>query len=88
MASSEQDKRLRAELAGLRVFPSESLGAEDVAPVSRAERDGKSARPYPRRLAPGSYSGRQWDHLKEERRRAEIKHQVIAWVTETCTSEP
>ena len=38
MASSEQDKRLRAELAqGLGYFPA-SLGAEDVARYPRADR--------------------------------------------------
>ena len=84
MASSEQDKQLRAELAqGLGYFPA-SLAAEDVARYREliagrkaredaGERDG---------WGPGGYKWRQWDHLKEERRRTEIETQGRASVAE------
>ena len=74
MASSEQDKQLRAELAqGLGYFPA-SLASEDIARYREqiakrkaredaGERDGWGA---------GGYKWRQWDHLKEERRRTEM----------------
>ena len=73
--SREESKRLRAELAeGLGFYPA-SLAHEDVtryreqiaqrkAREEAGERDG---------WGPGGYRWRQWDHLKEERRRTGIE---------------
>ena len=75
MASSEQDKRLRAELApGLGYFPA-SLGAEDGARYREqiAERKARAEAGERDGWGPGGYKWRQWDHLKEERRRTEIE---------------
>ena len=70
MASSEQDKRLRAELAqGLGYFPA-SLGAEDVARYREQIAERKA------REEAGEREGdheRRWDHLRENKRRAEVE---------------
>jgi hypothetical protein len=75
VASSEQHKRLRAELAqGLGYFPA-SLASEDVARY-REQIAGRKARAQAGERdgwGPGGYRWRQWDHLKEERRRTEIE---------------
>ena len=84
MASSEQDKRLRAELAqGLGYFPA-SLGAEDVARYREqiAKRKAREEAGIRDGWAPGGYKWRQWDHLKEERRRTEIERQGRASVAD------
>ena len=75
MASSEQDKQLRAELArGLGYFPA-SLAAEDVARYRGqiAERKAREEAGERDGWSPGGYKWRQWDHLREERRRTEIE---------------
>ena len=77
MASSEQDKRLRVELAqGLGYFPA-SLGAQDVARYREqiAERKAREEGSERDGWGPGGYKWRQWDHLKEERRRTAIETQ-------------
>ena len=77
MASSEQDKRLRAELAqGLGYFPA-SLAPEDVARYREqiAERKAREDAGERDGCGPGGYKWRQWDHLTEERRRTEIETQ-------------
>ena len=83
MASSEQDKRLRAELAeGLGFFPRPS--PEDVARYREqiAERKAREEAGERDGWAPGGYKWRQWDHLKEERRRTEIETQGRASVAD------
>ena len=73
VASSEQDKRLRAELAqGLGYFPA-SLAAEDVARYRHqiAERKARGEAGERDGWGPGGYKWRQWDHLKEERRHSD-----------------
>ena len=77
VASSEQDKRLRAELTqGLGYFPA-SLGAEDVARYREqiAERQARPQAGERDGWGPNGYRWRQWDHLKEERLRTEIETQ-------------
>jgi hypothetical protein len=75
--AQEEAKRLRAELAqGLGYFPA-SLAAEDVARY-REQIAKRTARQDPGERddwAPGGYRWRQWDHLREERRRTEIETQ-------------
>ena len=74
MASSEQDKQLRAELAqGLGYFPA-SLAAEDVARYRKqiAERKARAESGERDGWGPGGYKWRQWDHLRENKRRAEV----------------
>ena len=75
MTSSEQDKRLRAELAqGLGYFPA-SLGAQDVARY-REEIAERKARPQAGERdgwEPGGYKWHKWDHLREEKQRAEVE---------------
>ena len=75
MASSEQDKQLRAQLAqGLGYFPA-SLAAEDVARYREhtAERKAREEAGDRDGWGPGGYMWRKWDHLKEERRRTEVE---------------
>ena len=77
MASSDEDKRLRAELAqGLGYFPA-TLGAQDVARYREQIAERKAREEVGERdgWGPGGYKWRQWDHLKEERRRTEIETQ-------------
>ena len=84
MASSEQDKRLRAELAeGLGFYPA-SLAPEDVARYRNqiAQRKAREEAGERDRWGPGGYRWRQWDHLKEERRRIEIETQGRASVAD------
>ena len=84
MASSEQDKRLRAELArGLGMFPA-SLAAEDVARYREqiAQRKAREEAGQRDGWGPGGYRRRQWDHLKEERRRTDIETQARASVAD------
>ena len=84
VASSEQDKRLRAELAqGLGYFPA-SVTAEDVARYRHqiAERKARGEAGERDGWGPGGYKWRQWDHLKEERRRTEIETQGRASVAD------
>ena len=82
MASSEQDKRLRAELAeGLGFYPA-SLAPEDVTRCREqiAEREARAESGERDGWGPGGYKWRKWDHLKEERRRTEIERQGRASV--------
>ncbi len=75
MASSDQNKQLRAELAqGLGYFPA-SLAAEDVARYREhiAERKAREDAGVRDGWGLGGYKWRQWDHLQEERRRTEIE---------------
>ena len=84
MASSEQDKRLRAELAqGLGYFPA-SLGAEDVAryPREQAERQAREEAGERDGWGPNGYKWRQWDHLREEKRLSEMEAQGRASVAD------
>jgi hypothetical protein len=73
VASSDQDKQLRAELAqGLGYFPA-SLAAEDVARYRDQIAERKA------REEAGERDG--WDHLKEETRRTEVEtrgHAAVA----------
>ena len=67
--SREESKRLRAELAAASLAPGHVAGyreqiAERKARQEVGELDG---------WGPGGYRWRQWDHLKEERRRTEIE---------------
>ena len=84
MASSEQDKRLRAELAaGLGFYPARP-SPEDVARYASRSLSARPEREAGERdgWAPGGYKWRQWDHLKEERRRTEIEPQGRASVAD------
>ena len=75
MASSEQDKQLRAELAqGLGYFPA-SLAPEDVARYREqiAERKAREEAGKRDGWGRGGYKWRQWDHLRENKRRAEVE---------------
>jgi hypothetical protein len=84
VASSDPDKRLRAELAqGLGYFPA-SLAAEDVARYREqiAERKARQDAGERNGWGPGGYKWRQWDHLKEGRRRTEIERQGRASVAD------
>ena len=75
--SREESKRLRAELAeGLGFYPA-SVAAEDVARYLEqiAERKTREEAGERDGWGPGGYTWRQWDHLKEERRRTEIETQ-------------
>ena len=81
VASSEQDKQLRAELAqGLGYFPA-SLSPRTLPGIANRS---LSARPErkPDGWGPGGYKWRQWDHLNEERRRTEIEAQGRASVAD------
>ena len=82
--SREESKRLRAELAqGLGYFPA-SLGAEDVARYCDqiAERKAREEAGERDGWGPNGYRWRQWDHLKEGRRRTEIERQGRASVAD------
>ena len=84
MASSDQDKRLRAERAeGLGFYPA-SVAAEDVARYREqiAERKAREEAGKCDGWGSGGYKWRQWDHLKEERRRTEIERQGRASVAD------
>jgi hypothetical protein len=84
VASSELDKQLRAELArGLGYFPA-SLAPEDVARYREQIAECKAREDAGERngWGPGGYKWRQWDHLKEERRRIEIETQGHASVAD------
>ena|SRR6476620_6710080 len=83
-ASSERDKQLRAELAeGLGYFPA-SLAAGERRPVSRAGRAAQAREEAG--IREGGHEHR-WDHLREEKRRAEVEaSDAHRWLT--CTSEP
>jgi len=84
VASSGQDRRLRAELAeGLGFYPA-SLAAEDVARYREqiAERKAREEAGKCDGWGSGGYKWRQWDHLKEERRRTEIEAQGRASVAD------
>ena len=84
MASSEQDKQLRAELAvGLGFFPA-NLAAEDVARYREqiAERKAREEAGERDGWGPGGYKWRRWDDLKEERRRTEVETQGRASVAD------
>ena len=73
--SREESKRLRAELAqGLGYFPA-SLAPEDVARYREqiAERKAREEAGERDGRGPGGYKWRQWDHLKEEQRRADVE---------------
>ena len=81
-ANSDQDKRLRAELAqGLGYFPA-SLAADDVARYREQIAKRKARQDAGERdgWAPGGYKWRQWDHLREEKRRSEMEAQGRASV--------
>ena len=84
MATSEHDKRVRAELAqGLGYFPA-SLAPEDVARyrIQIAKRKAREEAG----IREGGHEHR-WDHLREEKRRAEVEaSDAHRWLT--CTSEP
>ena len=80
--SREESRRLRAELAeGLGYFPA-SLAPEDVTRCREqiAERKARAESGERDGWGPGGYKWRQWDHLTEERRRAEIERQGRASV--------
>jgi hypothetical protein len=84
VASSDQDRQLRAELAeGLGFYPS-SLAPEDVARYREQIADRKAREEAGERdgWGRGGYKWRQWDHLKEERRRTEIETQGRASVAD------
>ena len=84
MASSEEDKQLRAELAeGLGFYPA-SLAPEDVAGYREqiAERKAREDAGERDGWGLGGYKWRQWNHLKEERRRTEIETQGRASVAD------
>ena len=73
--SREESKRLRAELAGGLGFYPASLAPEDVARyreqiVERKAREDAGERDG---CGPGGYKWRQWDHLRENKRRAEVE---------------
>ena len=88
--SRKESKRLRADLAeGLGFYPA-SLAAEDVARYREqiAERKAREEAGERDGWGPGGYKWRQWDHLKEERRRAEVEARGRADRWPTCTSEP
>ena len=73
--SREQSKRLRAELAeGLGFYPA-SVAAEDVARYREqiAERKTREEAGQRDGWGPGGYKWRRWDHLKEERGRADVE---------------
>jgi hypothetical protein len=75
--SREESKLLRAELAeGLGFYPA-SLAPEDVARYREqiAERKAREEAGERDGWGPGGYRWRQWDHLKEGRRRTEIETQ-------------
>ena len=73
--SREESKRLRAELAeGLGFYPA-SVAAEDVARYPGADRGAQSPRGSRRArwVGSGRLQVAPWDHLKEERRRADVE---------------
>ena len=73
--SREESKRLRAELAeGLGFYPA-CLAAEDVARYREqiAERKAREEAGERDGWGPGGYKWRKWDHLKEEKRRADVE---------------
>ncbi|MGB8506459.1 hypothetical protein [Mycobacterium sp.] len=75
MASSEQDKQLRAELAqGLGYFPA-SLAPDDVARYREqiAERKAREEAGERDGWEPGGHKWHRWDHLKEAKRRADVE---------------
>jgi hypothetical protein len=82
--SREENKRLRAELAaGLGYYPA-SLAAEDVARYREhiAERKAREDAGERDGWGPGGYSWRQWDHFRENKRRAEVEAQRRAEVAD------
>ena len=73
--SREESKRLRAELGeGLGYFPA-SLAPEDVARYREqiAERKARAESGERDGWGSGGYKWRQWDHLRENKRRAEVE---------------
>jgi hypothetical protein len=73
VGSSEQDKQLRAELArGLGYFPA-SLAAEDVARYREQIADRTARKKAGERDDWGPNGYRKWDHLREQKRRAEVE---------------
>jgi hypothetical protein len=84
VASSEQDRRLRPELAeGLGFYPA-SLAPEDVARYREqiAERKAREEAGERDGWGPGGYKWRKWDHLRERFRPGAAQR----WPT--YTSEP
>ena len=82
--SREESKRLRAELAeGLGFYPA-SLAHEDVARYREqiAEREAREEAGERDGWGPGGYRWRQWDHLREEKRRAEVEARGRAGVAD------
>jgi hypothetical protein len=73
--SREEGKRLRAELAERLGFHPASLAPEDVARYREqiAERKAREEAGERDGRAPGSYKRRKWDHVREQKRRAEVK---------------
>ena len=89
MASSEQDKRLRAELAeGLGFYPA-SLAPEDVARCREqiAERKAREEPGARDGWAPDGYKWRKWDHLRENSGGPRLRPGAAPrWPT--CRSQP
>ena len=82
--SREESKRLRAALAeGLGFYPA-SLAAEDVARYREqiAERKAREDAGERDGWGPDGYKWRQWDHLREEKRRSEMEAQGRASVAD------
>ncbi len=80
MASSEHDKRLRAELAqGLGYFPA-SLAPEDVARYRKQIAQRKAREDAGEREC--GYHEHRWDHFREEKRRADVEAQGRADVAD------
>jgi hypothetical protein len=82
--SREESKRLRAELAeGLGFYPA-SLAPEDVARYREqiAERKAREVAGERDGCGPGGYNWRKWDHLRQNKRRAEVEAQGRAEVAD------
>ena len=73
--SREESKRLHAELAEGSGFYPASLAREDVARYREqiAERKAREEAGERDGWGPYGYKWRQWDHLKEEKRRADVE---------------
>ena len=82
--SRKESKRLRADLAeGLGFYPA-SLASEDVARYREqiAQRKAREEAGERDGWGPGGYKWRQWDQLREEKRRSEMEAQGRASVAD------
>jgi len=80
MASSEEDKQVRAQTAQSLGYFSASLAPEDVAGYREQIADRKARKDAGEREC--GYHEHRWDHFREEKRRADVEAQGRADVAD------